>query len=139
MVIEILLNKLSATSQFNLQERLINFAVSIIRLTEELPSSKSGNYITSQIIRSGSSPAANYGEAQGAESTADFLHKLKIAHKELRETYVWLQIIKKADLLETSDHLTSLINEADELLAIIYTSIRTKTQTAQNQKKPLKS
>lgn len=78
--------------KFDLQERFIDYAVRIIHVSEQLPETKTGKHISSQILRSGTSPAANYGEAQSAESKADFIHKLKVALKELRETEVWLKI-----------------------------------------------
>ena len=71
-----------------LEERLIDFAVLIVSVVEALPNSKAGNHIANQLIRSGTSPAPNYGEAQSAESHKDFIHKLKISLKELRETMV---------------------------------------------------
>jgi len=82
--------------KFDLQERLVNFTVRIIKLFESLPETRAGKHVSLQILRSGTSPAANYGEAQSAESKADFVHKLKIALKELRETEIWLKIIAKA-------------------------------------------
>ncbi len=75
-----------------LEERLIDFAVIIVSVVEALPNSKAGNHIANQLIRSGTSPAPNYGEAQSAESRKDFIHKMKISLKELRETMVWLKI-----------------------------------------------
>ena len=109
---------------FDLQERLIDFAVRIIKLSEALPESKASNHIKGQILRSGTSPASNYGEAQGAESNSDFIYKLKIVLKELRETYVWLKIIQKTKII-TSKKLEPLLKENDQLLAIIYKSIET--------------
>jgi len=85
---------------FDLQDRFIDFAVRIIRLSEAIPETKAGKHIFSQILRSGTSPAPNYGEAQSAESKADFIHKLKIALKELRETEVWLKIIIREKLIK---------------------------------------
>ncbi len=73
---------------FDLQERLIGFAVRVINVVEALPGDRIGNHIGGQLLRSGTSPAANYGEAQSAESRRDFLHKMKVALKELRETHV---------------------------------------------------
>lgn len=125
------INTMTEKYPFDLRDRLIDFAVRIIRLSEALPSNKTGNYIASQVLRCGTSPAANYGEAQSAESPADFIHKLKIAHKELRETLVWLTIIQKTNLLKTPDLLDPLIQETDELLAILFSSIRTKQQSTQ--------
>lgn len=81
---------------FDLEERLIDFAVRTIRAVESLPKNKTGNHITGQLIRSGTSPAPNYGEAQTAESRADFIHKMKVCLKELRETRVWLLMLVKA-------------------------------------------
>ena len=77
------------------------------------------------MLRSGTSPAANYGEAQSAESNADFVHKLKVALKELRETEIWLKIIMKAKLIKPESKLTPLLRETDELIAILFTSIQT--------------
>jgi len=86
---------MSKERPYDLQDRLVDYAVRIIRLSNALPETKAGKHISSQILRSGTSPAPNYGEAQRAESKADFVHKLKIALKELRETEVWLKIIAK--------------------------------------------
>jgi len=81
---------------YDLEERLIEFAVQIIRTVESLPRTRVGNHIAGQLVRSGTSPASNYGEAQSAESRSDFIHKMKICLKELRETKVWLLMIIKA-------------------------------------------
>ena len=82
----------------------------------------------SRIIRSGTSPAPNYGEAQTAESAADFIHKLKVALKELRESGIWLRIIAKAHMVKSASLLTPLLHETDELIAIAFTSIQTAKQ-----------
>ena len=116
--------------QFDLQDRLIDFAVRIIRLSEAIPDSKAGKHICSQILRSGTSPAPNYGEAQSAESRADFIHKLKIALKELRETEIWLKVIIRSKLIQPADQLAPLLQETDELIAILFKS----AETAQNNK-----
>jgi four helix bundle protein len=110
---------------FDLEERLVNFAVLIIRLVENLPSTLAGKHIASQLIRSGTSPAPNYGEAQSAESRADFIHKLKISLKELRETKVWLHIIIKAQLIKQPVLIETLIEENNQLISIFVSSIRT--------------
>ncbi len=78
------------TRTFDLEDRLIDFAVRIVRTAESLPKTKVGNHIAGQLIRCGTSPAPNYGEAQSAESRSDFIHKMKVCLKELRETRVWL-------------------------------------------------
>ena len=77
---------------------MIDFAVRIINVIEALPNTKVGNHIGGQLLRSGTSPAPNYGEAQSAESRKDFIHKMKIALKELRETLIWLRIIERKEL-----------------------------------------
>src|SRR5437764_11156336 len=83
-----------------LEERLIEFAVRIIKLSAQLPRTPAGRHIAGQILRSGTSPAPNYGEARGGESHADFVHKLGIVLKELNETQIWLRIIKQSELLK---------------------------------------
>ena len=110
---------------FDLEERLIDFAVRIIRIAESLPKTKVGNHIAGQLIRCGTSPAPNYGEAQSAESRSDFIHKMKVSLKELRETRVWLFIIVRANLIRPTSKLEPLINENNELISIFVTSIRT--------------
>ena len=107
-----------------LQNRLIDFAVRIINVIEALPASKAGNHIASQLIRSGTSPAPNYGEAQSAESRRDFIHKMKVSLKELRETLVWLKIIERKPLIET-DRMKMVIQECNELIAIFVASVKT--------------
>src|SRR5947209_8205077 len=82
-----------------LEKRLINFAVRVIKLSARLPRTPVGKHIAGQILRSGTSPAPNYGEARGGESHADFVHKLGIVLKELNETFIWLRIIKHSELL----------------------------------------
>ena len=111
--------------QYDLQDRLIDYAVRIIRLSESLPETKAGKHVSSQILRSGTSPGPNYGEARGAESRSDFVHKLKISLKELRETEAWLKIIAKAQMIESASLLEPLLKETDELIAILFTSIET--------------
>jgi four helix bundle protein len=113
---------------FDLEERLIDFAVRVIRLAESLPKTKVGNHIAGQLIRCGTSPAPNYGEAQSAESRSDFIHKMKVALKELRETRVWLFIIVRANLIRPTSKLEPLINENNELISIFVTSITTAKQ-----------
>ena len=113
---------------FDLQERLIDFAVRIIRIAESLPKTKVGNHIAGQLIRCGTSPAPNYGEAQSAESRPDFIHKMKICLKELRETMVWLIMIVRAELIKPTSKLEPLIKENDELISIFVSSIKTAKQ-----------
>lgn len=111
--------------RFDLEERLLAYAAQIIRLVEMLPNTRAGNHIAGQLIRSGTSPLANHGEAEGAESRNDFIHKLGICHKELRESCRWLRLIERVPLLQKQDLLNELLRETDELLRIFVASIRT--------------
>ena len=107
-----------------LEERLIDFAAGIIGFSAYLPRSPAGRHIALQILRSGTSPAPNYAEARGAESRADFIHKLGIVQKELNETSVWLRIVLKINR-EKKDQIVALLQENIELARIITASIRT--------------
>ena len=115
-----------------LEERLVDFAVRIIKIAESLPKTKSGNHLSGQLIRSGTSPALNYGEGQSAESKTDFVHKLKVALKELRETSISLKIVKRTGLAKTLDDIEPSMAECDELIAIFVRSVITAES---NQKK----
>jgi four helix bundle protein len=107
-----------------LEERLIDFAVRIIQISNRLPKSPAGKHISGQMLRSGTSPAPNYGEARGAESRADFIHKTRIVLKELNETSIWLRIIERGELLPPP-LLIDLINENKELCKIFASSLKT--------------
>jgi four helix bundle protein len=109
-----------------LEERLINFAVRIIDLCANLPQNISAKHIAGQILRSGTSPAPNYGEARGAESQADFIHKLRIVFKELNGTSIWLRMIERSHLLRR-DLIVEIIGANRELCRIISASLRTAT------------
>lgn len=109
---------------FDLEDRLVDFAVRIITLVESLPATKAGNHVAGQLIRSGTSPAPNYGEAQSAESRNDFIHKMKLCLKELRETLIWLKIIEKKPLC-TPAKLGSILQACHELISIFVSSIQT--------------
>ncbi len=110
---------------FDLDERLLAFSVEIIRLTEALPTTRSGNHVASQLLRCGTSPYPNHGEAQAAESARDFVHKPRIGLKELRETRNWLRLVQGVPLSETTGDVTRLLQECDELIRIFAASIRT--------------
>ncbi len=116
--------------KFDLESRLTQFGVRIIRLAEQLPKTRAGKHISGRIIRSGTSPAPNYGEAQGAESRADFVHKMQVCLKELRETQVWLSMAAKANLMKSLTEINSLIDENNQLISIFVTSIRTARQNS---------
>ena len=111
--------------KFDLEERLIEFAASIIEIAESLNNTRAGNHISGQIVRSGTSPALHYGEAQSAESRNDFIHKLKILLKELRETLVALKIIRRVSLTKKIDLVEKGIIECNELISIFVKSIDT--------------
>jgi len=113
------------TRKYDLEERLISFALLVIRIVEILPDNKVGNHIGGQLLRSGTSPAFNYGEAQSAESINDFIHKMKICLKELRETKISLKIIKRKPLLNPDKIIDEGLKECDELIAIFVKSIDT--------------
>ncbi|MEN8121979.1 MAG: four helix bundle protein [Bacteroidota bacterium] len=111
-----------------LENRLIKFAVLIIEIAEGLVKTKAGNHISGQMIRSGTSPALNYGEAQDAESRKDFIHKIKVVLKELRETLVALKIIKMANMYDNMSKLDYAISESNELVSIFVKSVKTAKQ-----------
>jgi four helix bundle protein len=108
-----------------LEDRLIDFAANIIIISNTFEKNYAGNHLAGQIIRSGTSPALNYGEAQSAESTKDFIHKMGICLKELRETFVCLKIIEKAKLVSDLNDLMNVKKEANELISIFVSSIKT--------------
>ena len=114
--------------EFNLEDRLIDFAVRTIRVAESLPKTKAGNHIAGQLIRCGTAPAPNDGEAQDAESRADFIHKMKVSLKELRETRIWLLIIGRSDLLKPASKLEPIIDENNQLISIFVASVKTAKQ-----------
>lgn len=107
-----------------LEDRLIDFAVMVIDVVESLPNTKAGNHIGRQLIRSGTSPAPNYAEARSSESRRDFIHKMKISLKELRETMVWLRIIARKCLGDCSG-IPAALAECNELIAIFTSSTKT--------------
>ncbi|MEP1151468.1 MAG: four helix bundle protein [Balneola sp.] len=117
--------------KYNLQNRLIEFSISAIEVAEKLPKSYAAQHFSKQLIRSGTSPAFQQAEAQSAESRRDFIHKLKIGIKELRETKVNLTIISKKFLVNNSK-VQETLNECDELIAIFYSSIRTANNKITN-------
>lgn len=107
-----------------LERRLIAFAAAIIDLSTKLPRTPQGKHISQQVLRSGTAPAANYGEARGAESRSDFVHKLGVVLKELNETTVWLEIISQSSLV-SPEKVAAIIAENRELCRILVASVRT--------------
>jgi four helix bundle protein len=113
------------SKKFDLEDRFIDFTIDVSKLVDDIDNSKLGTHIAAQLIKSGSSPALNYGEAQSAESRKDFVHKLKIILKEVKESRVCLKIIDRKPLVPNTKKLVPVMQETEELIAIIYKSIET--------------
>ncbi len=111
--------------RLDLEERLIDFSVLVIELADNMPDKRAGNHLSGQLIRSGTSVSLNYGEAQSAESRKDFIHKIKVVLKELRECYICLKIIQKTNLYKTKEKLEKAITENNELISIFVKSAET--------------
>jgi four helix bundle protein len=111
--------------KFNLEERLLEFASAIIDLSEKLPNSRAGNHVAGQIMRSGTAPYPTHGEAEDAESRDDFIHKLKLCLKELRETRRWARLIQRKGWAKNETTQIFILSEADELIRIFFSSIQT--------------
>ena len=118
----------------NLEERLITFAVDVLYVAETMIRSFAGNYYSEQITRSSASAALNYGEAESAESRKDFIHKMKVVLKELRETHVNLKIIYRANLNPNQEKVNNLIKENNELISIFVKSVQTARNNLQSMK-----
>ena len=110
---------------YDLEERLLAYAAAIISVTESFVRSAAGVHVAGQLLRSGTSPLSHHGEAQGAESPDDFVHKLRIGLKELRESSRWLKLAQRVPLVRPASRLDELIAETNELTAIFVASIRT--------------
>jgi four helix bundle protein len=119
------------TRKYDLEDRLLEFSVHVIRIVEQLPNTRTGSHIAGQLLRSGTSPYPNHAEAQAAESPKDFIHKLRVALKELRETQRWLKLIQHVPLIEPRERLERVLQQNDELIRIFVASIR----TAENNKR----
>lgn len=113
---------------YDLEERLLVYAVRICRLTVKMPRTRAGTHIARQLLRSGTSPLPNHGEAQAAESRDDFLHKMRICLKELRETKRWLLLTQRVPLIKSPAQLDPLLQETEQLIRIFFSSIRTATR-----------
>ena len=111
--------------RYDLEERLLEFASTVIDVSEKLPNSRAGNHISSQLLRSGTSPYGNHGEAQAPESAKDFIHKMKICLKELRETYRWVRLVERKRWLRGDPQLAFVLGESEELIRIFKTSVQT--------------
>jgi four helix bundle protein len=112
-------------NKYDLEERLINFTVLVIEIVEAMPDTKTANHLAGQLLRSGTAPALNYGEAQSGESRRDFIHKIKIVLKELRESNVCLKIIIRAKQYLDESKINSALTECNELISIFVKSVET--------------
>ncbi len=121
------MRRLHSTKGPDLCERTFKFGVRIVKMVRRLPRDVAGYEIGRQVLRSGTSVGANIEEADAAESTEDFLHKLKVALKEAQETRFWLKTIRDSDLL-ADEELAALIQESDELVRILNTIITNTTR-----------
>ena len=115
---------------YDLEDRLLEFASNIVQLTESLPNTRAGNHIAGQLLRCGTSALSNHGEVEASESRRDFLHKLRICFKELRETKRWLRLVGRINKVGTPAPLTICLNEIEELIRIFVASIRTAERNA---------
>ncbi len=111
--------------KFDLEERLLEYAAQIIRLVETLPTTRAGNHVAGQLLRSGTSSLPNHGEAQAAESRNDFIHKLSLCLKELKESRRWLRLAKRVPLVDLEGGIDAVLVETEELIRIFASSIRT--------------
>src|SRR5262249_12849125 len=110
--------------KYDLEERLLEYSAQVIRLVEKLPNTRAGNHVAGQLLRSGTSPLPNHGEAESAESLNDFIHKMKICLKELRESLRWLTVIQRFPFIDDSAEVQSLISETDELIRIFTRALK---------------
>jgi four helix bundle protein len=107
-----------------LSDRLLDFAASVIKVTEVLPNTVAGRHVGGQLVRAGTSAGSNYEEARGAESRSDFSHKISIVLKELKESRFWLRLVRRTKMLDPKD-TDLLLNECEQLCAMVARSILT--------------
>ena len=121
--------------KYDLEERLLDFSANVVEVVESLTSTRAGNHVAGQLIRCGTSPLANYAEAQSGESRKDFIHKIKLALKELRETRVWLMLIGKKALSQDGDSVGRALDECNQLIAIFHASASTAERNLRSRTK----
>ncbi len=114
-----------ANRNFDLEERLLEYAAAVVRFTEGMSRSQAGAHVAGQLLRSGTAALPNHGEAQAAESNADFIHKLSICLKELRESRRWLRLAQRVPLVKSPASVDPLLQETEELIRIFYSSVTT--------------
>jgi four helix bundle protein len=110
---------------YDLEDRLLDYGAKVIHVSRGLTGDYAERHIGQQLLRSGTAPVSHHGEAQGAESPADFIHKLRLALKELRESERWLKLLNRANMLTQTDDLNFLLSETDQLIRIFVKSIAT--------------
>ena len=120
---------------YDLEERLLEYAAQVIRLVERVPRTQAGSHVAGQLLRSATSPLSNHGEAQAAESVEDFIHKLSIGLKELKESRRWLRLIIRVPLLKPESQVEPVLAETEELIRIFSASIRTAQKRKLNGKR----
>jgi four helix bundle protein len=121
--------------KFDLEERLIDYSVEILEIIDLLPNNKGANHLGSQLVRSSTAPALNYGEAQAAESRQDFIHKMRVSLKELRESRVCMKVIKKRKYLRDELKIIAALSETEQLIAIFVKSIQTAQRNLSKEKR----
>jgi four helix bundle protein len=121
--------QLRRTAHFDLEDRLLDFSARIIRLVDALPNTRAANHVAGQLLRCGTSPYGNHGEVEGAESRRDFVHKLRICLKELKESRRWLRLLQKAALVPERK-MIAILGETEELIKIFFASVRTAEKNA---------
>jgi four helix bundle protein len=126
----------TANRNFDLEERLLEYAANIIRLTEGMRCTQAGVHVAGQLLWAGTAALPNHGEAQAAESTADFIHKMSVCLKELRETRRWLLLVQRIPLVKTIASVDPLRHETEELIKIFYTSIATAKKRSLHKARP---
>lgn len=122
--------------KYDLGDRLLEYAAMIVRLVEEMDATRAGNHVAGQLLRSGTSPLFNHGEAEAAESPRDFVHKMGVCLKELRESKRALRLVQKVPLVRPPSKMAPLLDETEELIKIFYTSIRTAQKSVVREDSP---
>jgi four helix bundle protein len=116
-------------SRFDLEDRLLEFSARIIRLVDALPNTRAANHLAGQLLCCGTSPYGNHGEGEAAQSRKDFIHKLKVCLKELKETRRWLRLVAKSSMMPPPK-IAAILNETEELIRIFFSSVRTAERNA---------